>query len=209
MNTGKPKEGLAIASLVLGVLALVPPLMFLLGLPAVITGHIAHRLARRSPGQYGGRRMALAGLITGYVGTALAVTIVVAVLVMRSRMVQMQQDFTSQRCISNLKQVGLAARVFSEGNKYRFPDTFLQMSNELGSAHLLLCPADTNHVARGGRQAWSETNISYEFVEPGIQEGPDTMDKVVFRCPIHGHVVAVDGTVQSGAAQQPGAKTKP
>jgi hypothetical protein len=199
MSSGKPKEGLAIASLVLGVLAIIPPLMVLTGLPAIITGHVARHRANKQPGSYGGRRMAMAGLITGYLGMTLALGIVVFVTRTARNMFRMQQNFASERCLNNLKQIGLAARVFSEANKYRFPDTFLQMSNELANPHLLRCPADTNHVASAGGGRWNEDAVSYEFVQPGIQEAPDSMDTVVFRCRIHGYVVTVDGTVRTAA----------
>jgi hypothetical protein len=203
MSTGKPKEGLAITSLVLGILSLIPPLMLLLGIPAIVTGHLARRRARKLPEQYAGRKLALAGLITGYVGMAFALGIVISLLTMISRVNQMQTRSTSDRCLSNLKEIGLAARVFSEANKYQFPDSFLQMSNELGRAGILVCPADTNHVARGGRSGWSETNITYEFVAPGIQETPDVMNNVAFRCPIHGHEVTVGGSLQPGTSSPP------
>jgi len=201
MSIGKPKQGLAITSLVLGLLSLVclPVLVgVVLGPPAVITGHLARSRARKSPERYGGARMALWGLITGYVGTALVLGIVIAVAVTVPRVQKMQEDFGSERCLNNLKQVALAARVYSEANKYRFPDSFLQMTNELGSAYLLVCPADPGRAGRSGRHGWNETNITYEFVEPGIQETPETTDKVVFRCPVHGHVALVDGSVQAG-----------
>ena len=66
-RTPAQQRGLAITSLVLGLLSLVcfGPLA---GIPAVICGHLARGRARRLPGQYGGAGLALAGLIMGYVG---------------------------------------------------------------------------------------------------------------------------------------------
>src|SRR5712691_585197 len=47
------EKGLAITSLVLGILSMVC-FGFLTGIPAVICGHVARGRVRRSPGQYGG-----------------------------------------------------------------------------------------------------------------------------------------------------------
>ncbi len=87
-------------------------------------------------------------------------------------------------CINNLKQVGLAYRVWEGDNNDKFPmmvsvtnggtmellttdpdfvrDTFLVMSNELSTPSVLHCPADD----RGERMnlfsaAFTRTNISY------------------------------------------------
>lgn len=69
-------DGCAVAALVLSLVS--PFLFFLFGLPsvaAIVTGHIAPaRAGRHSPGSRG---MAVAGLIFGYLGTALALFIVV------------------------------------------------------------------------------------------------------------------------------------
>jgi hypothetical protein len=70
-----PTNGLAITALVCGVGGFVIGLSFI---PAIICGHLARRQIRRTGEQ--GDGMALAGLILGYVGTALFIALV-AVLV--------------------------------------------------------------------------------------------------------------------------------
>lgn len=62
----------AVASLVLGILSLfcLGPIT---GIPAIICGHISRRKIRRSGGALTGSRMALAGLIMGYLTTILVV----------------------------------------------------------------------------------------------------------------------------------------
>jgi len=73
-------SGLAVASMVLGILCLI--LFFthvfalLLGLMAVVFGHVSRSSINRSQGRIGGSGMALTGLITGYIGTALAIVII-------------------------------------------------------------------------------------------------------------------------------------
>jgi len=68
-------SGLAIASLVCGILGLVLLLMgfgFLLGIIAIIFGVVAISQIRKDP-SLGGRRMAVAGLVCGIIGVAFAV----------------------------------------------------------------------------------------------------------------------------------------
>lgn len=80
-----PSQGLAIASLVCGILALISccfvgffnlPLV----IAAIVTGHMALSKAKADPGAYAGKGMAKAGLATGYVG--LVGAIITGVLVM-------------------------------------------------------------------------------------------------------------------------------
>jgi len=63
-------SGLAIASLVLGILTVVACMGPFAGIPAIVCGHLARRDCRRDP-SVGGDGLALGGLIVGYVGTAL------------------------------------------------------------------------------------------------------------------------------------------
>ena len=79
-----PTSGLAIASMVCGILGLF--FCFcggtLLGIPAVICGHMALKQTRsESPGmrpRMGGRGMAIAGLIMGYIGILLTIVGIIA-----------------------------------------------------------------------------------------------------------------------------------
>ena len=85
-------------------------------------------------------------------------------------------------CVNNLKQVGLAFRMWSGDNKDKFPmeipiasggtmelaangdvvATFQIMSNELSTPKILFCPADTNHVlAKNFGANFTTKNISY------------------------------------------------
>ena len=75
-----PTSGLAIASLICGIMALVSCL-FLPGIPAVICGHMAlKRLA--DPGvRMSGRGMAIAGLIMGYFSLVVLAGFVLLILV--------------------------------------------------------------------------------------------------------------------------------
>lgn len=68
--TSQPKtSGLAIWSLVLGILSLLCFTIFA-GIPGVICGHKALSKIKRSSGALTGQGLAIAGLITGYLGIA-------------------------------------------------------------------------------------------------------------------------------------------
>jgi type IV pilus assembly protein PilA len=60
-------SGMAIASLMFGILFL----FFPLSIPAVVFGHIALSQIKKSAGRLGGRGIAIAGLVLGYLGIAM------------------------------------------------------------------------------------------------------------------------------------------
>lgn len=62
---------LAIIALVCGILS-IPCCGFLTGIPALIVGFIAKNKAESEPQEFGGRGLALAGMITGGIGTVLS-----------------------------------------------------------------------------------------------------------------------------------------
>jgi len=69
-----PINGLAITSMVCGIVSVLIVFVFcgvisgLAALPAVICGHMALKAIKESPVPMGGRGMAIAGLVTGYLG---------------------------------------------------------------------------------------------------------------------------------------------
>jgi hypothetical protein len=72
-------NGLAIASLVLGIASFVVCLGCVAGIPAIICGHLALRqIAERGEG---GTGMAKAGLILGYIATALCIVFAILLAV--------------------------------------------------------------------------------------------------------------------------------
>jgi hypothetical protein len=93
-----------------------------------------------------------------------------------------------------MKQIVLAARIWANDHKDTLPPDFMTMKNELTTPKILTCPGDT---ARAAAASWAEfgpASVSYEMLSPGVEE---TDPAVVFiRCPIHGSVGLVDGSVQ-------------
>jgi hypothetical protein len=84
------------------------------------------------------------------------------------------------RCVNNLKQVGLAARIWANDHGDVLPRDFETMKNELVTDKTTFCPADQS--------------TRYEIISPGASE---LQPQVVYsRCPIHNIVGLCDGSVQ-------------
>ena len=70
-----PNNGLAIASMVVGILGIV--LLFIIGpILALVFGYIAKGQIDRSEGQQGGRGFAIAGIVLGWAGLAWSILII-------------------------------------------------------------------------------------------------------------------------------------
>jgi hypothetical protein len=67
--TGQKQQGLAIASLVCGILSIVCCMGLFTGVPALIMGFMSMNKEKADPAHYGGKGLAIGGMITGAVGT--------------------------------------------------------------------------------------------------------------------------------------------
>ena len=98
-------------------------------------------------------------------------------------------------CISNIKQICLAARIWEDQQKSgRLPADFLTMSNELTTPRILTCASDTARIRADNWQLFDGSSVSYELLSPGV-DARDT-DVVYVRCPICNNVGMVDGSAQ-------------
>ena len=103
-------------------------------------------------------------------------------------------------CVSNMKQIGLALRMWSNDHKDLFPMDFLSASNEMNTPKILTCPGDTARQRANNWQEFNGSSVSYEFLDPGgTDRGPAV---VLTRCPIHNNVGLTDGSVQQLSASQ-------
>lgn len=104
-------------------------------------------------------------------------------------------------CVNNLKQLGLAVRMFAVDNKEQTPPNLQCLSNYIGSfMKVFVCPTDTARQAANDANSFTPANCSYEYLAPS---SPDTEpNQVVLRCPIHGHIGLMDGSVQSKVAKE-------
>jgi len=105
-----------------------------------------------------------------------------------------QDKASSIQCVSNMKQIGLAARMWANDHKEIMPPDFLAMQKELNTPKILVCPGDAARTKVSSWNEFSPANTSYEFLVPNVseQEPPQT---IMTRCSIHGHVGLLDGSV--------------
>ncbi len=105
------------------------------------------------------------------------------------------------QCVNNMKQMGLAVRVWGSDNLDAMPPDMLSMSNELSTPIILHCPSDTNRPAARNFASYTDANCSYEYL--GAANGTNYQpEQVLFICPIHGNICLCDGSVQSEIAKK-------
>lgn len=100
-------------------------------------------------------------------------------------------------CINNLKQIGLAARIWANEHKTNLlPVDWITMKNELTTPKILTCPGDTARIKAASWDQFDGSSVSYEFPSAA----PDERDPytVYSRCSVHGFVGLTDGSAQSG-----------
>jgi len=132
-------SGLAIASLVLGVLGLFTAgLTALLGL---IFGIIALIKISRSRGALSGTGLAIAGTI---VSAILALMLPLMAAMLLPALAQAKGKAQSINCMNNLRQLGLGGMMYANDNKDRFPsaDNWCDtIQKYMGGPKPFLCPA--------------------------------------------------------------------
>jgi hypothetical protein len=112
---------------------------------------------------------------------------------------QARDEAKSTMCVNNLKQLGLAARIWAASNGDLLPPTWLAMTNELSTPKILVCPADTGRQAAPNWASFTAANVSYEFLTPS--GSAKEYERVMFRCRVHGHVAHCDTSVQKNMAE--------
>jgi hypothetical protein len=219
-GSAAPQKGLAVTSLVLGILSCLT--CFLTGIPAIICGHVAQSRARRAPEQYGGSGMAITGLVLGYVSLVLCVPVIILSAMLLPALSKAKDKAQSISCINNMKQVGLAFRTFAIDNDGNFPFNvstnkggtlelslpasdgfdrnavfhFQVMSNELSTPKILVCPADSKKQPALDFLSLQPVNVSYQ-VRSGTNIVETNPEEILAVCPIHNHVLRCDGSVQT------------
>ena len=107
---------------------------------------------------------------------------------------QLKAESQSVQCINNLKQIGLAARIWATDHKDVFPPDFISMKAELNTPKILFCPADPAALRVADWSQLNPSSISYRFLNPnGSELDPN---KPLATCPIHSHIGLSDGSVR-------------
>lgn len=154
---------------------------------------------------------------------AVAATAVGAAMVLPA-LAKAKERAQSISCMNNMKQIGLAYLVWAGDNNDKFPFNvgtakggtlelcdrgddgydrnsfrhFLVMSNELSTPKILVCPSDSSkHAAVNFGQLESE-NVSYQ-VRSGSNINESNPNEILVYCPIHHHILRVDGSVVQGS----------
>ncbi|HWD94787.1 MAG TPA: hypothetical protein VG938_20830 [Verrucomicrobiae bacterium] len=99
-------------------------------------------------------------------------------------------------CVNNLKQLGLAMRVWAGDNGDKYPTSLVVMSNELSTAKILICPGDKARQPYA-TLSWNEFQdnmTSYDYrAQPNDERYPEC---ITAKCPIHNNYLLGDGSVQ-------------
>jgi FtsZ-binding cell division protein ZapB len=105
-----------------------------------------------------------------------------------------RQGALSTACVNNLKQIGLAARLWTnDSGGELLPPDFASMSAFLKLPKLLICPGDNSRQPAEGWASFTSANSSYELLAASGSETEPS--RVLTRCPVHGHVGLIDGSV--------------
>jgi competence protein ComGC len=139
MNEPKT-SGLAIASLVLGIVSIVLLCVGpLFAIPAIICGHIAYSRIKRSPGLLSGGGLALGGFITGYVSLGLCLLLLPIAI---PNFVKARDAAQRNACVMQLKLIETAKESFAQEQRKPegAPVTAADLSKYGVAPNTLKCP---------------------------------------------------------------------
>ncbi|WP_063768922.1 DUF4190 domain-containing protein [Verrucomicrobium sp. BvORR034] len=158
-----PTNGLAVTALVLGIISLFT--CGLLGIGAIVTiivGHMALAKVRQSGGSLGGKGMAVAGLVMGYVSIALAIVSILASLALPT-FSRIQERGNITKSISNVRQLVTACKIYASDHNGKYPANLEELVTDgvleqASYESLLRCPLSTEYPG-------------YEYLGAGQNDG--------------------------------------
>jgi prepilin-type processing-associated H-X9-DG protein len=169
VRSSSKTAGLAIASLVLGILSLT--CLWVFGaIPAIICGIIALNKINRSGGQLTGQGQAIAGLVMGAVSFLLLPILAGMLLPALSAA---REKARATVCINHVKTLGLAVAMYANDHDGKITGRLEDLTSYVGDEETfrrqLLCPS-----------AKDQTHASYELLQGGKTWQSDA-DAVVIR----------------------------
>jgi hypothetical protein len=135
-----PAAGLAVASLVLGILSF--GLTCVSGIPAIICGHMA--LARQKRTGYAGGGIAIAGLVTGYTGTLLIGMIALLASISIPVYGQAQERVKLVKSMNNAKEIVAACQKYDLDHK-EYPPSLDALGEYAPSPEVFQDPLSPEH----------------------------------------------------------------
>ncbi len=112
-----------------------------------------------------------------------------------------QQTALSIQCINNMKQLGLAVRIWAVDHGEITPPAVQCLTNETASHfQTFVCPADSGRAVASSASSFSAANCSYDYLAPATPDNEP--NRVLFRCPIHGNIGLMDGSVQKAIVKE-------
>jgi type II secretory pathway pseudopilin PulG len=137
----------AVGSLICGLLSI----LFLPAIAAVVLGHMALADIKRNAGRVGGRGMAIAGLVLGYLALVAApILIILTVAIPNLRASKMRAQETAALASTNAITAACVGYFSSHGT---FPHTLADLGAAANGANLLdstLAPASGNIIEKNG-----------------------------------------------------------
>jgi len=168
-----PNSGMAVTSLVLGISGFCCPVIT--AIPGLILGFMAMNKIKASEGRLGGRGLALAGTIVSGIALMMSiVTIAIYAALLLPALAQAKGKAQTINCVNNMKQLGLAVRLYAMDNK----DTFPAATNwcdaiqpQVGTPKVFQCPGDRTMLRSG---------YAYNIALSGLREADIAPDTVMF-----------------------------
>lgn len=159
-------SGLAIASLVLGILS-----FFTCGLtmiPAIICGIIALNQISAAKGAIAGKGQAIAGLVTG--GCSIFVIAILAGLLLPA-LAQARWRARRVTCMSNMKQIALGVAQYYDDHTNTMPHALSDVLPYVGgSDKVFVCPEVADQSAPSYQLVpgvvWGDSNLTIMVTEP-------------------------------------------
>ena len=177
-----------IASLVLAIFTL--PTCGVAGIAGLILGIVALVKISHSQHRLKGQGLAIAGIcVSGFFLFLMPGIFLPALAKAKARAQRIQ-------CVNQMKQIGLATRLWANDHGGAFPPDLLAISNELSKASVLVCPSDTKRN-RDQYTDWSAVaryGSSYQY--SGSRASETRPQEIILRCPIHNNAAMADGSVQ-------------